>query len=105
MIRWRPLALALGLFLGMAASALAQEACLRPIPPEKIEPPRDDPEFRAFLNQEYQAYLLGMQDYLNCLGREHDSATKEADKVMNRWMLWFGDDAVIRQRQNPSPPE
>jgi hypothetical protein len=98
-------ALALGLFLGMAASALAQEACLRPVPPEKIAPPRDDPEFRAFLNQEYQAYLLGMQDYLNCLGREHDSARKETSEVMSRWVLWFGDDAVIRQRQNPSPPE
>ena len=105
MIRWRLPALALGLLLGMTVSAVAQEACLRPIPPEEIQPPRDDPEFRAFLNQEYQAYLLGMQDYLNCLGREHDSATKEVDKVMNRWMLWFGDDAVIRQRQNPLPPE
>ena len=98
-------ALAFGLFLGMAASARAQEVCVRPIPPEEIEPPRDDPEFRAFLNQEYQAYLLGMQDYLNCLGREHDSARKETSEVMSRWVLWFGDDAVIRQHQNPSPPE
>jgi hypothetical protein len=94
-------ALGLALWLGMAVSAAAQEACLRPIPPEEIEPPRDDPEFRAFLNQEYQAYLLGMQDYLNCLGREHDSARKETSEVMSRWVLWFGDDAVIRQRQNP----
>ena len=45
--------LVLGLFLGGAVAAGAQEACLRPIPPEEIEPPRDDPEFRAFLNQEY----------------------------------------------------
>lgn len=95
-------ALAFGLFLGMTVSAMAQEVCLRPIPPEEIAPPRDDPEFRAFLNQEYQAYLLGMQDYLNCLGREHDSATKEVDQVMNRWMRLFGDDAVIRQRQSPT---
>ena len=98
-------ALELGLFLGMAVAATAQEACLRPIQPEEIEPPRSDPEFRAFLNQEYQAYLLGMQDYLNCLGQEHDSARKETSEVMGRWVLWFGDDAVIRQRQNPSLPE
>jgi hypothetical protein len=103
--RWRFPALALGLFLEGAVAVGAQEACLRPIPPEEIAPSRDDPEFRAFLNQEYQAYLLGMQDYLNCLGREHDSARKETSQVMSRWVLWFGDDAVIRQRQSPSPPE
>ena len=97
--------LMLGFFLEGAVAAVAQEVCLRPIQPEEIQPPRDDPEFRGFLNQEYQAYLLGMQDYLNCLGREHDSATKEVDQVMNRWVRLFGDEAVIRQRQNPSIPE
>lgn len=84
----------LALVLGVAASA-AQEACLRPIPPEAIKPPQDDPDFRAFLNQEYEVYLLEMQDYLNCLGREHESATKETNAVMARWLLWFGDDAAI----------
>lgn len=96
MTRWRFSALVLGLLLGWTVVAAAQEACLRPISPEEIAPPRNDPEFRAFLNQEYQAYLLGMQDYLNCLGREHDSATKETSEVLARWVLWFGDDAVIR---------
>jgi hypothetical protein len=89
-IYWRLAALALGLLLGGAVLAVAQEACLRPIQPEEIQPPRDDPEFRAFLNQEYQAYLLGMQDYLNCLGREHDSARKETSEVMS---------AVVRRRR------
>jgi hypothetical protein len=28
-------------------------------------------------------------------GREHESATKEANEIMARWMLWFGDDARI----------
>jgi hypothetical protein len=100
--RWKHPALALGLFLGGVVPAVAQEACLRPIQPEEIAPPRDDPEFRAFLNQEYQAYLLGMQDYLNCLGREHDSARKETSDVLARWVQWFGDDAVIRQHEGPS---
>ena len=101
MTLWRLPALVLGLCLGMAITAAAQEVCLRPIPPKEIKPPRDDPEFRAFLNQEYQAYLLGMQDYLNCLGREHDSARKETSDVLVRWVSWFGDDAVIRQPQSP----
>ena len=92
---WQSSGLALISVLGLAASAAAQEACLRPIPPEAIRPPQNDPEFRAFLNEEYQVYLLGMQDYLNCLGREHESATKETNEVMARWLLWFGDDAVI----------
>lgn len=69
---------------------------MRPIPPEAIEPPQDDPEFRAFLNGEYEAYLLEMQEYLNCLGREHESATKETNELIVRWLLWFGNDAVIR---------
>jgi hypothetical protein len=104
-ISWQQFAAGLGLALGLAIAAVAQEACLRPIPPEEIEPPRDDPEFRGFLNQEYQAYLLGMQDYLNCLGREHESATKETSKIMAQWMLWFGHDAVIRDRRDGEASE
>ena len=66
---------------------------------EEVRPPADNREFRDFLNQEYQAYLLQIQDYLNCLGREHESATKEVNEIMARWMLWFRDDARI-----PYPP-
>lgn len=91
--------LALVLLLGAAVSADAQEACLRPLPPEEVRPPPGDPEFRDFLNEEYQAYLLEMQEYLNCLGREHESARKEVNEVMARWMLWFGDDARIQLDQ------
>lgn len=99
MKRW---VLALGITLGAAGSTAAQEACLRPVPPEEVKPPTDDREFRDFLNQEYQAYLLAMQDYLNCLGREHESATKEINEIMARWMLWFGDDAKIHSN-SPEP--
>lgn len=97
--------LALMLLLGVAGSAAAQEACLRPVPPEAVRPPQDDVEFRAFLNEEYQTYLLGMQEYLNCLGREHESATREVNEIMARWMLWFGEDARIRSDgvQTPQP--
>lgn len=98
---WRSTTATLALIFGLAALAAAQEACLRPVPPEEIPPPQDDPEFRAFLNREHQAYLLGMQDYLNCLGREHDSATHEVDQVMRRWLRLFGDEAVIRHREGP----
>ena len=94
--------LILGLALGMTSSAAAQEACLRSVPPEAVHPPRDDPEFRDFLNEEYQTYLLEMQDYLNCLGREHESARKEINEIMARWMLWFGDDAKIHLDGSPA---
>ena len=77
---------------------------LRPVPPEEIRPPADDREFRDFLNGEYQAYLLAMQDYLNCLGREHESATKEVNEIMARWMLWFGDDARIHSDSTKPRP-
>ena len=89
-------ALALCLAFGVATSAAAQEACLRPVPPEAVRPPQDDAEFQAFLNEEYQSYLLQMETYLNCLGREHESATKEVNEIMARWILWFGDDARIK---------
>lgn len=95
--------LLVGLALGVAASAAAQEACLRPVPPEAVRPPVDDAEFREFLNEEYQAYLLDAQEYLNCLGREHESATKEVNEIMARWMLWFGDDARMRLQGSPQP--
>ena len=102
MKRW---VLALGITLGVAGSAAAQEACLRPVPPEEVRPPTDDREFRDFLNQEYQTYLLAMQEYLNCLGREYESATKEVNEIMARWMLWFGDDARIRSdSREPAQP-
>lgn len=65
------------------------------MPPEAVRPPDDDAAFRDFLNEEYQAYLLAMQEYLNCLGREHESATKEVNEIIARWMLWFGDDAKL----------
>jgi hypothetical protein len=93
--------IALGFVLGVAGSAVAQEACLRPVQPEAVRPPADDAEFREFLNEEYQAYLLDAQEYLNCLGREHESATKEAREIMARWILWFGDDARFHS-QEPS---
>lgn len=29
------------------------------------------------------------------LGREHESATREVNEIMARWMLWFGNDARL----------
>ncbi len=88
---------AVALAWSLAGSTVAQEACLRPVPPEAVRPPEDDPEFRAFLGDEYETYLLAMQDYLNCLGREHETASAEVSRVMARWLLWFGDDAVLHE--------
>lgn len=99
--------LAFGLAFGAAGApgggAAAQEACLRPVPPEAVRPPERDPELRGFLNDEYQTYLLDMQEYLNCLGREHASATAETNRVMARWLLWFGKDAVLHEDTRQAP--
>lgn len=57
--------------LSSGAAAQAQTFCDRPLPPEDLSPPRDDPEFRAFLNEEYKAYMIAMEDYLNCSQTEY----------------------------------
>lgn len=76
-------------------ACLAQEVCDRPIPPEDLVPPRSDPEFRDFLNAEYQDYLGAAESYINCLGREHQSVFEEMRAVLERWTQYFGNDAVL----------
>lgn len=97
--------LAVGFLLSATGLAAAQEACLRPVSPEAVRPPEGDPELRDFLNGEYQTYLLDMQDYLNCLGREHESATAETNRVLARWLLWFGNDATLLLHEEGTRPE
>lgn len=50
-----------GVALASLGPAFGQEDCPRPVAPDGIEPPEDDPEFRAFLNQDYQTYLVDME--------------------------------------------
>lgn len=81
--------------LVMVEPGAAQEFCLRPEEPFPFEPPRDDPELYAFINEEYQTYIVAMQDYLNCLGEEQAQASRETKEVLDRWISYFGDDAVL----------
>ena len=87
----------------LLSAALAQEVCDRPIPPEDLVPPsaRSDPEFRAFLNSEYQDYLAAAEAYINCLGREHQSIFQEMRGVLERWRRYFGDEARLRITGDP----
>ena len=78
--------------------APAQEACFRSIPPEDFRPPENDPDLRAFLSSEYESYILEMQDYLNCLGGEHESASQEINQVLARWILYYGRDAALHTK-------
>jgi hypothetical protein len=85
-----------------ASASMAQEFCDRPIPPEDLVPPRDDPEFRDFLNSEYEDYLGAAESYINCLGREHQSTFEEMRVILDRWTRYFGDDARIGLATRPT---
>jgi hypothetical protein len=91
------------LFALLLSAALAQEICDRPIPPEDLAPPsaKVDPEFRAFLNAEYQDYLAAAEAYINCLGREHQSIFKEMRAVLERWHRYFGAEARMTVKDKP----
>ena len=95
----------MGLLALFVRTAMAQEFCDRPIPPEDLAPPsaEADPEFRAFLNAEYQDYLGAAEDYINCLGREHQSVFEEMRVVLDQWTRRFGDDARMTMRTDTRP--
>ena len=78
----------------------AQVGCVPPEEPYVFEPPRDDPELRALINEQYETYLFGIEDYLNCLHAESNRAAAEARVVIERWVGHFGDEAALRLRQS-----
>ena len=96
------LALATMLALLTASPSLAQEICDRPLPPEDLVPPRDDPEFRDFLSSEYEDYLGAAESYINCLGREHQSTFEEMRVIVGRWTRYFGEEARMRRATRPT---
>ena len=88
------------LLAGAPAWVGAQVACLPPEEPYPYEPPANDPELRAIINEQYQAYVLEVEDYINCLRDEADQASVQAREVIERWVRYFGDEAVVRFRQD-----
>ena len=76
-------------------SASAQVGCLPPEEPFAYEPPEDDPELRALIDEQYQAYILGSETYLNCLNDEATRVRAEFRTVLERYLRFFGDEAGI----------
>ena len=90
--------------LSSGAAAQAQTFCDRPLPPEDLSPPQDDPEFRAFLNEEYKAYMSAMEDYLNCSQTEYSDSIEEQKRIINRWVAYFGNEAVLSSKYSAGAP-
>lgn len=100
------------LLMSAAALALtpldagAQVLCLPPEEPYPYEPPRDDPELRDLVNEQYEEYVFGIEDYINCLEAERQRAIHDSREIVQRWVQYFGDDAALRYGQTPEdmPP-
>lgn len=76
--------------------AAAQEGCLPPLEPYPYEPPRDDPELRQMIDEEYQAYIDDIEAYMRCLQDESSRAMTEAREVLQRWTKYYGQDAGMK---------
>ncbi|WP_299654402.1 hypothetical protein [uncultured Jannaschia sp.] len=73
--------------------AAAQVGCLPP--EEPYAPPEDDPELRALIGEQYQDYIDGTEDYLNCLNDEAMRARTEFQTVFNRYVEYFSDGSGV----------
>ncbi len=73
------------LVLGAGGSAHGAENCLRPQAP--IIPSGANAEREAMLTAraDVDAYLERMQAYVDCLARESEDASAEADRVVDEW--------------------
>ena len=82
----------------MGVSVSAQIGCLPPEEPFAYEPPADDPELRALIDEQYQDYILSTESYLNCLNAETVRARAVFETVMERYLRYFGDEAGVELR-------
>ena len=90
----------IGLLLLMVPTlAFAQALCLPPETPFAYAPPKDDPELRQMIRDDYQTYIRDTEIYLNCLNGESMRARTEYDEVLQRYMQYFGNEAVVRYEQ------
>ncbi|WP_299655233.1 hypothetical protein [uncultured Jannaschia sp.] len=76
--------------------AAAQVGCLPPEAPFAYAPPEDDPELRALIDEQYQDYIDGTEDYLNCLNDEAVRARTEFRAIFDRYVRYFGDGAGVQ---------
>ena len=76
--------------------AFGQAGCLPPAMPFGYKPPKDDPELRAMIDEDYQTYIRDSEAYLNCLNVESMRVRTEFDEVMRRYVLYFGTGAAMK---------
>lgn len=89
-------------FTLLAPCAFAQ-GCLPPEQPYPFEPPTDDPELRAIVRDQYRAYIDDSEDYMNCLQTEFGRAHQETRQVLDRWILYFGNEPTMSYDESGSP--
>lgn len=98
----RPRLIALAVTLALApAVAAAQVACIPPEEPYPYEPSELDDELRGIVNEQYEDYVRKIEVYINCLEAERVEAMQAAQQVVQRWVRYFGDDAVLRYDVKP----
>ncbi|MDO5757329.1 MAG: hypothetical protein Q4P24_07410 [Rhodobacterales bacterium] len=88
--------------LALAAAptlAFGQAGCLPPQTPFAYEPPKDDPELRQMIDEDYQTYIRDTEAYLNCLNAEAMRVRVEFDAVLKRYVQYFGSEAGVRYEQ------
>lgn len=76
--------------------APAQVGCLPPEEPFAYEPPKDDPELRVLIDEQYQDYIRGTESYLNCLNAESARVRDEFQLILNRYLRYFGNEAALK---------
>ena len=96
MSRWASISLVL---LTAPTLAFGQVGCLPPATPFAYDPPKDDPELREMIRDDYQTYIRDTETYLNCLNAESMRTRTEYDDVLKRYMQYSGNDAVVRYEQ------
>ena len=74
---------------------LAQVGCLPPEEPFAYEPPKDDPELRALIDEQYQDYIDGAESYMNCLNDEATRVRTEFDQILMQYVQFFGIEAGV----------
>lgn len=78
-----------------AAKDFQRDNCLPPEEPFPYKLSKSDPLYEA-ARDEHQAYLEGMEDYINCLDRERSSALSLLEKSFRNFMKNFGKDGVLK---------
>ena len=64
-------------------------------PVQRLPVPKDDPELRALIDEQYQDYITGTESYLNCLNDEAVRARAAYYEVFERYIRYFGVEAGV----------